>query len=59
MGSQIGLKPFLNHIETLIQTLKLTNFQYVRHSQCFLQPFETLFQLSGGICIYLKGCSAF
>ena len=28
MGSQTGLKPISNHIETLIWTLKLTHFQY-------------------------------
>ena len=29
MGSQTGLKPISNHIETLIQTLKLPNFHPV------------------------------
>ena len=29
MGSLTGLKPIINHVEILIQTLKLTNFQYI------------------------------
>ena len=42
MGSQTGLKPISNHVETLIRTLKLTNFPYENYKNLYGRAQEGL-----------------